>query len=333
MVDSAPPSLPRQADLSQRRRTFLRLILFFAFVFGCVFTFQAIHLYRLHRDTVGDGRNVESYGFDLSNLTVDRQYLAASGFPKGTAGRMTLNEPKFATIEQVDAHNEKLRTQGRWGRIVVDNDEVIGVVVNGEARAYPRRYIQWHMILNDTLGGVPIGVTYDPLCVSAVVFDRRVGDETVELGFSGLVYNSNLVMYDVRAEQAQESLWCQLTFGPIAGPAVSRGDKLKVLPIYFGRFDAWRKLQPQTSVFEGDERLKSKYKENFRWYYEDARPLYPVRSRPADSPYKAFDPIMATLREQGWSVRPYDPVNDTDPPPDAPNVLSLWFAWQAIHGS
>lgn len=326
------PPLPSPYELAERRRSFVRLMLFFGFVFASVILHQAWQMYKLHSGTIGDGRQVESYGFDLSNLAVPREPLVSSGLPK-EIGRLTLNDPPVAVIEEIDAANEKLRTQGRWGRIVVDSDVVMGIAVNGEARAYPIRYIQWHMILNDTLGGVPIAVTYDPLCVSAVVFDRRVGGEVLEFGFSGLLYNSNLLMYDKRADPKQESLWCQLTFGPIAGPAVTRGDRLQVLPLYVGKFDAWRELHPNTSVFKGDLRLKDKYKQNFEWYYQDAKPLHPVEPLPAaDSPYKAFDPIMATQTADGWTVRPYRPSEDTDPPTDQSNVLALWFAWYAIQG-
>ncbi len=262
---------------------------------------------------------------------MSRSALAASGFPK-KIGRLVLTNPLSVTAAEVDEHNEKLRTQGRWGRIVVASDWVIGVAAGGHARAYPTRYIQWHEIINDTLGELPIVVAYHPLCASAVAFDRRVGKETLEFGFSGLVYNSNLVMYDKRPKPADESLWCQLTFGPIAGPAVSRGDRLKRLPLFFGRWETWRKLHPDTTVFPGDERLKDHYKHDFQDYYRKAEIIFPVEPKaPADSPHKPFDLIRAHLTDKGWQVQPYDPGKDDEQTPDSEDqVFALWFAWQAI---
>lgn len=307
------------------------MMFFLGFVFLCAFGFQALRIYDMLGKQRGDGYTVESYGYDLSNLTISRDLLVSSGVPKD--GHLTLNHPPAVAIEEVDAQNDELRTKGRWGRIVVSDDEVIGVAINGQARAYPVRYIQWHDLINDTLGQTPIAVTYHPLCVSAVVFDRRVGGVTHEFGFSGLLYNSNIVLYDKQDDPAKESLWCQLTFGPIAGPAVSRGERLTVLPMYVGPFGKWRELHPSTSVFAGDARLKSKYKQNpFLDYYQKQEYWFPVKPQvPADAPFKPFDPVMAVQQPDGtWNLRPYKPSEDHDAPTDRPNVLTFYFAWHAI---
>ena len=96
----------------------------------------------------------------------------------------------------------------------------VTVTLNGESRAYPLLVMQCHEIANDTLGGVPIAVTYNPLCDSVVVFDRRVGDEVLEFGVSGLLYSSNMLMFDRRPDALGESLWCQLLGRAISGPLV-----------------------------------------------------------------------------------------------------------------
>ena len=105
------------------------------------------------------------------------------------------------------------------GKFLVPRDDVIGVVVNGQARAYPVRFMIWHEIVNDTLGGVPIAVTYNFLTDSVAVFERTIGDEVHTFGESGLVYRSNLVLYDRRPGQRGESLWSQMGERAIAGPA------------------------------------------------------------------------------------------------------------------
>lgn len=330
------PHLPlNESELAARRRSFRRLVLFFGFVFACVLLFQVFHWLQLHRDTVGDGRTIESYGYDLSNVTVPAELLVSSRLPRD--GRLTLLNPASIPIEEVDELNEKYAKSGQWRRVVVSSDLVIGVEINGESRAYPIRYMLWHEIVNDSLGGVPIAVTYQPLCASAVVFDRRMNGEVHDFGFSGLLYNSNLVMYDRRKERADESLWSQLAFRPIAGPAVELGKKLTVLPMFVGKFAEWRKLHPRTTIFPGDRRLKGQYKDNpYKAYYSDARPIFPVEPPPPDAgPFKPFDTVMAVGMDDGWSLSAYNPdeVSAETATMGEPNVLSLWFAWQAIHGT
>lgn len=306
-------------------------MIFLGFVFFCAFGFQAFRLSEIIRQQRGDGYTVESYGYDLSNLAVPLDLVASAGLPKD--GHLILTTPQAVSIEEVDRQNDELRTKGRWGRIVVNDDEVIGVAVNGQARAYPIRYLQWHDLINDVLGEVPIGVSYHALCVSAVVFDRRVDDRVLEFGFSGLLYNSNLVLYDKQSDPQKESLWCQLTAGPIAGPALSQGHSLALLPMYVGPFGRWRELHPNTSVFAGDDRLKSKYKTNpFLDYYQRQKYWFPVRPDvPADAPFKPFDPVMARRESDGsWTLRPYNPSENHDTPTESPNILSLYFAWHAI---
>src|SRR5690606_17095194 len=86
-------------------------------------------------------------------------------------------------------------------RHLLPGERVIGVAIGGEAVAYPLWVLDWHEIVNDTVGGRPIVVTYNGICDSAAVFDRRAGGVERTFGFSGLLYNGNLVIYD-RAPRA-----------------------------------------------------------------------------------------------------------------------------------
>ncbi len=157
---------------------------------------------------VGDGRNVASYGFDLTRCLVPRATLVAAGMPKDTLEPLPMRD--LLTAAQVDSLNAAER-----GKYLVPDDLVIGVVVGGVARAYPIRVLNWHEVANDTLGGRPIAVTWHPLCGSSVVFDRRVAGETLTFGQSGLLTNSNLLLYDRRDDTADE---------PVAG-AGRRGSR------------------------------------------------------------------------------------------------------------
>lgn len=324
---------PSAADAASRKRGFRRVVVFLSFVFACVIASQLWHAWQLHRNTIGDGRTVASYGYDLSKLTVPADLVVASGLPRD--GRLTLLNPKPISVEEVDELNSKYAHQGRWRRIVVPSDIVIGVEFSGEARAYPLRYMRWHWIVNDTLGDAPVAVTYDPLCAAAAVFDRRMGEATLELGFSGLLYNSNLLMYDRKPGRADESLWSQLLGKPVAGPAVSSGEPLTILPVFVGRFEAWRKAYPHTTVFAGEERLKNVYDDNsFEAYYRKGKPNFTVRPEPPpDGPFKPFDTVVASEGLGGWEVRAANPDEESVSPDDArASIFCLWFAWHAIRG-
>jgi hypothetical protein len=113
-------------------------------------------------------------------------------------------------------------------------DPVIVVEIDGEARAYPLRILTTHEIVNDTFGETPIVITYCPLCNSALVFDRRFGDDVFEFGTSGLLRNSDLIMYD----RTSETLWQQFTGEGIVGEHA--GEMLTFLGSSIVSFDDFR---------------------------------------------------------------------------------------------
>lgn len=230
---------------------------------------------------------LEDYGYDLSNLSVDRTLVVSAGMPRGvlvgpagevlrpsgvSAGGMRgLVDPHLLTAADVAA----LNAEGRRATFLVSDDRVVGVVINGEARAYPVRVLNWHEVVNDVVGGVPIAVTYSPLSDSVVVFDRRVGDVVLEFAHSGLVYNSNLLMYDLQEATAASSLWSQLRFEAISGPQA--GTMLTVLPMSVARWAAWLAEHPETTVVRGTEAYKKQYRKNpYGQYFATADLQYPV---------------------------------------------------------
>lgn len=123
-----------------------------------------------------------------------------------------------------------------------DDDRVLGVVVNGEARAYPFGILWWHEIVNDTLGGENILVTYCPLTGSGIVFDPHVGGLLRNFGVSGLLFRTNLTMVD----RETESLWNQMLLGSQCG--VERGAVLTRIPIVETDWLAWKTDYPNTTV-------------------------------------------------------------------------------------
>jgi hypothetical protein len=153
---------------------------------------------------------------------VDPARLQAGGPPPD--GIPAIDEPRFERAGDVT-----------W----LDEDEaVLSLVVGESARAYPGQILIWHEIVNDTVEGNPVAVTYCPLCNSALAYDRRVADRLVTFGTSGSLYLSALVMYD----RQTESLWSQIEGRAIAG--VLAGTELERIPVSTVPWGAWREANP-----------------------------------------------------------------------------------------
>ena len=306
-------------------------------------------LLRSSSHAVGDGRRVESYGFDLDPLLVPRHLVVAAGFPKD--GIPALVDPPAMRGDAVAAFNERVR-----GKYLVSGDRVIGVSLGGRERAYPLRLLDWHEVINDELGGIPIAVTYHPLCDSAVVFDRRAGGEVLELGVSGLLYDSNQLLFDRRPGGRGESLWSQLLARAVAGPAARAGLALEVLPASLARWEDWLAAHPETSVLEPrPDRIPIYERDPYGNYRMRGEPRFPVEPLPPAGGPPAMRPLVAIDRGgEPW-------VRFVDDPPGAgadgwnepfPGVrvrisgggsvlveaasgarvfYSAWFAWHAQH--
>ena len=127
------------------------------------------------------------------------------------------------------------------------------VVIDGDARFYPLQILNFHEVVNDEIGGIPVAVTYCPLCNSAVVFDRRVGGEELTFGTSGLLRNSDLVMWD----RMTESLWQQITGEAVVGELT--GTSLEMLPSAIVRFADFATEHPGGLVLSPDTGIYGAY--------------------------------------------------------------------------
>jgi hypothetical protein len=123
-------------------------------------------------------------------------------------------------------------------RFLDPGDIVFGIVRNGEARAYPQRILVWHEIVNDVVGGEPLAITYCPLTGTAIGFKR--GSTT--FGVSGMLVNSNLVMFD----RATGSRWPQILGRSIEGDHA--GNRLEEFPVIWTTWERWRQAYPETRV-------------------------------------------------------------------------------------
>jgi hypothetical protein len=247
---------------------------------------------------VGDGRHVESYGFSLEPCLVPLSRIVASGMPRD--GLPALVEPSAWTTPQLEAAGDRYR------KLLVPADRVIGVRLAGQARAYPLRLLVWHEVVNDTLAGVPIVVTYNPLCDSAVVFRRSLDGRVLTFGVSGLLYDSNLLMYDRQPEGGRSSLWSQLLFKAVAGPAGAAGAALEVLPINLQSWADWRRDNPDTTVLAPDPRLGKRYSSDpYTSYFGSDTLRFPVQPLPSPARYPLKTPLVALGGPQGWTAFPF----------------------------
>ncbi len=150
-------------------------------------------------------------------------------------------------------------------------DMVIGIDYNGDARAYPLQILVWHEIVNDVIGGLPLAITYCPLCYSTAAFIRVVNNVTVTFGTSGKLYNNNLVMYD----RVTKSLWSQIWGQAIAGQLT--GQTLKRIPLDVLTWGEWKKLHPNTVVLSKQTGFNRPYGDDpYGGYSTSGEILFPL---------------------------------------------------------
>lgn len=165
---------------------------------------------------------------DFEKSSVDFKEILWGGVPKD--GIRSIDDPQFFPAKNWDD--------------LTDTEPVIGLIIGGDARAYPLSVLTRHEIVNDTVGGMPVAVTYCPLCNSAVVFDRRIEGRVLEFGVSGNLRNSDMVMYD----RQTESWWQQFLGEGIVGEMV--GVRLKTIPVRLESFAKFKERAPDGQVLD-----------------------------------------------------------------------------------
>ena len=182
-----------------------------------------------------------AWNTDWALRTISTDEILSGGPPRD--GIPPIDNPTFETPESAAA----------W---LQGNEPVISVEINGEARAYPLQIMTWHEIVNDELGGTPILVTFCPLCNSAIVFDRHVDGEIFDFGTSGLLRNSDLIMYD----RQTESLWQQFIGEGIVGEKAAV--RLNFIPSLLISFDDFVAQHPDGEILSVDTGFNRQYGRN-----------------------------------------------------------------------
>jgi len=151
---------------------------------------------------------------------------------------------------------------------------VFAIDYMGVQRAYPQRILNWHEIVNDTIVSDPVAITFCPLCGSALAFERKVDGVITELGVSGRLHNSDLVMYD----RYEGNLWQQITGEGIVGPSARRDEKLKQVPIITTTWGEWKKEHPNTQVLSRETGYSRNYDQYpYGTYEQDNQLLFGVK--------------------------------------------------------
>lgn len=287
--------------------------------------------------------------YDLTALAVPRDTLVAAGIPRD--GLHVLEAPEVWTGDDADRRNRDER-----GKYLVGDDWVIGVALGDEARAYPLRILNWHEVVHDRLGGRDLAVTFSPLTRTVRVLDRAYEGGLLDLRISGLLSDSQSVLYDRGPDGAPRSLWNPLTARAIAGPAAVAGARLATVPASIVPWSAWREAYPETTVLRPGPTLAKLYKRNpYGNYYMTGTPRFAASPMPPEgalhamTPVAVFDPEGAAtvvplttagadggaLPDPAWVRVPGDGTWDglllSDPEGATLDVLpTLWFAWYAV---
>ncbi len=275
-------------------------------------------------------------GFDLSDTLVPRSEIAHGGPPRG--GIPALTDPPFVSVNEAT--------------FVAEDDRVIGVARNGVAKAYPLALMNYHEIVNDRFGDEAVVVTYCPLCFTGMAFKATADGKRLLFGVSGLLYNSDVLLYD----RLSESLWSQLLQRAISGPM--KGQNLTVLPSVNTTWREWRRRYPQTRVLSWETgHLRHYDRDPYALYDQSPDIMFPVRFRAQgyhpkeyvigielDGVARAY-PVSelargaAEFRDQIGAhtvVVHYDDFNVSGEIRNEngallPFVQAYWFAWYAFH--
>lgn len=281
---------------------------------------------------VADSKN----GFVLNDALVPPDEILRGG--PGRDGIPSLDDPVFVKAGEAKFLSAK--------------DRVLGIEINGIARAYPVRILNYHEIVNDSIAAEAIVITYCPLCGSGMAFSATIDGRRLEFGVSGLLYNSDVLLYD----RQSKSLWSQIKKTAVTGPM--KGTKLHAIPLSHTTWRDWQARHPSTQVLSTDTGFRRNYKVSpYRGYSGSGKLYFPVAEQNSqyrrkstvlgleiDGQFKAYPfdelkkgPGQFTDEFQGRRFEViYDKKNQTarivDPEGiELPTLLVFWFAWYAFH--
>ncbi len=244
---------------------------------------------------------------DFTRSSVPWTDILSGGPPKD--GIPAIDQPKFETVSSV--------------KDLVPNEPVIGLDIGDDARAYPLRVLIWHEIVNDTVGGKPVTVTYCPLCNAALVFERNVNGKLLDFGTTGKLRHSDLVMYD----RQTESWWQQFTGEAIIGEML--GTVLPLVPARLESFADFRARHPEGKVLVPNDPAFRDYGRNpYAGYDSSTKPFLHAGDLP-----EGIDPMARVVVAKPQSGTPVIVALSHLREKGALNIGSLVFSWRAGQSS
>lgn len=238
----------------------------------------------------GAPTQLRQFDTDWSTHSIDLSELRSGGPPKD--GIPSIDDPSFVAPSRAS----------RW---LTPQEPVIALEHKGTAKAYPLQILTFHEIVNDRIGGTPVAVTFCPLCYAALVFDRRIEGKPVEFGTSGMLRNSDLVMYD----RATESLWQQLTGTAIVGDRT--GTTLDELPAQILSFRQFRASFPNGRVLSRDTGHQRTYGQNPYAGYDDIDKKPFLYDGPSDGRLPPMEKVVAVRINGHSKAYPHSVTRDT----------------------
>jgi len=278
--------------------------------------------------------DVKKNGFTLHNSQIPSDEIHRGGPPKD--GIPAIDTPGFITANMA-TH-------------LTSDSRVLGITHKGISKAYPINIMNWHEIVNDRFASEAVTVSFCPLCGSGVAYSTPSG--TSGFGVSGLLYNSDVLLYD----RDTESLWSQILSRAVSGPRA--GERLTRLPLSHTSWGKWYKQHPQTLVLSQDTGFSREYHRDPYARYADSSGVYfPVKQR--DPRYHPKERVIGIQLDGHTRAYPFSELartdgnisdrigthtitvryNDADQSGiilneqgnELATITAFWFAWYAFH--
>ena len=206
-----------------------------------------------------------------------------------------LGDPEPCERGCIPALDDPAVTNAAGGSWYPDDATVFGVVINGEARAYPKNIMEVHELVNDTLGGRRIGLPYCTLCGSAqAYFTDTVGTRSIVLRTSGLLSRSNKVMYELTTKSVFDTFKGKALSGPLQGVS------LPEITVVTSTWGAWKAAHPKTTIVARDGGIGETYPADPLRGRDDGGPIFPIGD--VDSRLPAQEQVVGVVTPEGVPV-------------------------------
>ncbi len=223
-------------------------------------------------------------GFNLDNASIPVREIHSGGPSKD--GIPAINQPKFTPISHA--------------AFMHDEDRLLGLVINGEARAYPIKILDHHELVNDVIDDQHFVVSYCPLCGTGMVFSSNIGKGNwLIFGVSGLLYNSDVLLYD----RNTDSLWSQIMKQSVAGKL--KGAKLLQLPALHTTFADWIEKYPDSKILSTETGFRRNYQQSPYKGYERSKRLWFQVSHKAPRKYHPKEQVLGVEIKGGFKAYPF----------------------------